>query len=103
MAVQGVKSGARTWANLRLAIHEARSPLTVIAYASELLLEDGPDADPRVRRRHLDAIHRAAHEAAGCLTLLSRCVEVEEAAAASWLPRVIVLGPGNAIASRRGI
>lgn len=72
---------AGPWADLRLVIHEARSPLTVIAYASELLLDPAIQPEPRVQRQHLEAIHQAAHEAASCLSLLSRLLEVEQAAA----------------------
>lgn len=67
------------WSSLHALIHETRSPLTVVAYASEILLESGGAMPAQTVRRHMESIHHACHEASSYITLLSRCVEVEQA------------------------
>lgn len=72
-------AGDIPWAMLHAAVHEARSPLTLVAYASELLLDpDHPLPDGRIRQR-VESIHQACAEASACITLLSRCIEIEQA------------------------
>ena len=67
------------WGTFHALVHETRSPLTVVAYASEILLDAGRTLPSQVARRHVESIHQACHEASACITLLSRCIEVEQA------------------------
>ena len=57
------------WANFHALVHETRSPLTVAAYASEILLDAGRTLPSQVARRHVESIHQACHEASACITL----------------------------------
>lgn len=86
----GIKRGRQTqqpshdpgnvpWPAFHALVHEARSPLTVVAYASEILLDTGRTLPSQAVRRHVESIHHACHEASACITLLSRCIEVEQA------------------------
>jgi hypothetical protein len=67
------------WAAFHALIHETRCPLTVVAYASEILLDASRPFTRRSLRQHVESIHRACHEASSYVTLLSRCIEVEQA------------------------
>ena len=67
------------WAAFHALVHEARCPLTVVAYASEILLDANRQFTRRSLHQHVESIHRACHEASSYITLLSRCIEVEQA------------------------
>lgn len=71
--------GDGPWRALRVALHEVRSPIAVMAYAAELLLDPRLSIEPRLRKRHLESIQLASREAASSLSLLSRLIEVEQA------------------------
>ena len=71
--------GKVPWQTFHALVHETRSPLTVVAYASEILLAPGRPLSSQAARRHLGSILHACHEASAHLTLLSRWIEVEQA------------------------
>lgn len=67
------------WDAFHALVHEARCPLTVVAYASEILLDANRPFTRRALGQHVESIHRACHEASSCITLMSRSIEVEQA------------------------
>jgi len=67
------------WGLFHDVLHEARSPLTVAAYAAEILLHAPGPLSSRNVRANIEAIHAASREASVCIGLLSRTIEVEEA------------------------
>ncbi len=67
------------WDLFHAVLHEARSPLTVAAYASEILLHTPGPLSSRKLRANIEAIDAASREASVCIGLLARTIEVEQA------------------------